>query len=378
VENGDKTALRELDAHESNLHHACRLACQLEAWPMAAKATHGLGVLYGSDGRLAQWESLLEQLTPLCVERTTQKSLPGREEFWRVVTGQGARLSQKNQRLFRAEKLQELCVQWDREKAKASLGKQPDELEVEDKESYRGLADSLYHLSSILREQGTPSIKVDEEAVALRERLGEKEPASAWAYEIGESYTEIPEIRELAQAERWLKRGLDLKREEDRVGRAKCLAQLGRIAWVRFNDARKSERPEPELRRYLNDARMYYQAALEHDPPEDYATLARHHEELGHISQAVGDFERALPHYREAIRYYDLCGNLQAASSARFNLGIDLRNAGRLAEARKLALTAREGFQRLGKSETEMLQRTNALLEHIDQKLHGKKGLPAH
>jgi tetratricopeptide (TPR) repeat protein len=240
------------------------------------------------------------------------------------------------------------------------------------------LADSLYHLSSILREQGTPSIKVDEEAVALRERLGEKEPASAWAYEIGESYTEIPEIRELAQAERWLKRGLDLKREEDRVGRAKCLAQLGRIAWVRFNDARKSERPEPELRRYLNDARMYYQAALEHDPPEDHATLARHHEELGHISQAVGDFERALPHYREAIRYYDLCGNLQAASAGRFNLGIDLRNAGRLAEARKLALMAREGFQRLGKSENEMLQRTNALLEHIDQKLHGKKGLPAH
>ncbi len=102
-------------------------------------------------------------------------------------------------------------MQWDREKVKTSLGKQPDELETADRESYRGLADSLYHLSSILREQGTPSIKVDEEAVALRERLGEKEPASTWAYEIGESYTEIPEIRELSQAERWLKRGLDLK-----------------------------------------------------------------------------------------------------------------------------------------------------------------------
>ncbi len=42
VENGDETALRELDAHESNLHHAGRLACHLELWPMAAKTTHGL------------------------------------------------------------------------------------------------------------------------------------------------------------------------------------------------------------------------------------------------------------------------------------------------------------------------------------------------
>ncbi len=378
AENGDKAALRDLDAHESNLHHACRLACQLESWAMAAKATQGLGVLYASDGRLAQWESLLEQLTPLCVERSTQKSLPGREELWRVVIGQGARLAKKNRRLVRAEKMQELCVQWDREKAKVSLEKQPDTLETEERDSYRGLADSLYHLSSILREQGTPSIKVDEEAVALRERLGEKESASAWAYEIGESYTEVPEIRELSQAERWLKRGLDLKKEEDRAGRAKCLAQLGRIAWVRFNEARKAERSEAELRRYLNDARMYYQAALEHDPPDDHAKLAQHHEELGHISQAVGDFERALPHYRDAIRYYDLGGNLEAASAARFNLGIDLRNAGRFAEARKVALAAREGFQRLGKSESEMLQRTNSLLENIEQKLHTKKGLPAH
>ncbi len=161
------------------------------------------------------------------------------------------------------------------------------------------------------------------------------------------------------------------------MGRAKFLAQLGRVAWVRFNEARRGERPEAELRRYLNDARMYYQAALEYDPPEDHAKLAEHHEELGHISQAVGDSERALPHYREAIRYHDLGGDQRAASQARFNLAIDLRNGGRLAEARKFALAAREGFQRLGKSESEMLQRTNSLLENIEQKLHAKKGLPA-
>jgi tetratricopeptide (TPR) repeat protein len=211
--------------------------------------------------------------------------------------------------------------------------------------------------------------------VALRERLGEKEPASAWAFEIGHSYTEAPEIRELSQAERWLKRGLELISEDDRPGKAKCLAQLGRVAWVRFNDARRGERPEAELRRYLHDARMYYQAALEYDPPDDFPKLAQHHEELGHISQAVGDFERAFPHYREAIRYHDLSEDPRSAGHTRFNLAIDLRNANRLAEARKYALAARESLERSGSSEHDIMRRIQMLLENIEQKLQAKRGL---
>jgi tetratricopeptide (TPR) repeat protein len=381
AEAGDAAALRELNTQESNLHHACRLACQLEWWSMAAKAARGLGVLYETGGRFAQWEALLEQLTPLCVERITQQSLPGREEFWRAVIGQGARLAHKNRKLTRAEKLQELCVRWDRQKAGSRDEKagSKDEMatlsEDDDRETQRSLAGSLYSLSTILREQGTPSVKVDEEAVALRERLGEKKPASAWAYEIGQSYTEAPEIRELSQAERWLKRGLELISEDDRPGKAKCLAQLGRVAWVRFNEARRGDRPEAELRRYLNDARMYYQAALEYDPPDDFPKLAQHHEELGHISQAVGDFERAFPHYREAIRYHDLSEDHRSSGHTRFNLAIDLRNANRLAEARKYALAARESLERSGSSEHDIMRRIKMLLESIEQKLQAKRGL---
>jgi hypothetical protein len=69
---------------------------------------------------------------------------------------------------------------------------------------------------------------------------------------------------------------------------------------------------------------------------------------------------------------------VRADSEAGFNVGIDLRNAGRPAEARKVALAAREGLQQLGTAESEMLQRTISLLENIEQKLHAKKGLPAH
>ena len=98
--------------------------------------------------------------------------------------------------------------------------------------------------------------------MTLRERLGEKKPASAWAYEIGQSYTEAPEIRELSQAERWLKRGLELISEDDRPGRAKCLAQLGRVAWVRFNEARRGDRPDAITRPFSDIARSVHLPAI--------------------------------------------------------------------------------------------------------------------
>jgi tetratricopeptide (TPR) repeat protein len=190
-----------------------------------------------------------------------------------------------------------------------------------------------------------------------------------WAFELGAIYTETPAVRNLAQAERWLKRSLDLIHDGDPGAKAECLAALGRVAWERFNEARKGNAPEPELRRHLSTARQYYQLALEHDLPADWGRLASHNQQLGHVSYSLGDIDRALPHYRESIRCDELQGNVFGAAQTRFNLAIALRDVDRLGEARKFARAAQRDLQALGAAAAGMNERCDKLVVNIEEKL---------
>jgi tetratricopeptide (TPR) repeat protein len=207
----------------------------------------------------------------------------------------------------------------------------------------------------------------------LRERLGEKQQASMWAFELGAAYTETPAVRNLAQAERWLKRSLELIRDDDPAAKAECLAALGRVAWERFNEARKANAPEAELRRHLSTARQYYQLALEHDLPGDWGKLAIHNQQLGHVSYSLGDIDRALPHYRESIRCDELHGNVFGAAQTRFNVAIALRDVDRLGEARKFARAAQQDLQTVGASAAPMMERCDKLIANIEDRLKVKR-----
>ena len=220
-----------------------------------------------------------------------------------------------------------------------------------------------------MRSQGLPEHNLDEEAVNVQERLGDKETASEWAFELGRQYTDDLSMRNLTQAERWLQRSLELKEEEDRLGRGACCAELGRVAWERFGEARKANRPQVELLRFLNDARQYYLRALENDPADDWAHLAAHNQELGHICFSLGDLGRALPYYRESIRYYQRAGNTPEVAQTQFTLALSLRDANRMAEARKFAQDAFANFKKIPDCDPEMLKRAERTLESIEQRI---------
>ena len=369
---GASKAVAELAAQEPNLRHACRLAGDQQWWDPVAGIAEGLGALYQADGRLGEWEEMVDGLRALCAGQGDQAK-PGRERLWRTITEQGVKISRQRDRLPRAEQLQRLCVDWDRRQAGPALevaSPQPDPVGAG---KVRTLAESLFHLSEILRDEGTPAVKVEEEAIELRERLGEKQQASMWAFELGAAYTETPAVRNLAQAERWLKRSLELIHDDEPAAKAECLAALGRVAWERFNEARKGNAPEAELRRHLGTARQYYQLALEHDLPGDWGKLAAHNQQLGHVSYSLGDIDRALPHYREAIRCDELHGNTFGAAQTRFNVAIALRDVDRLGEARKFARAAQQDLQSLGPSAAGLLERCNKLIANIEERLKAKR-----
>jgi tetratricopeptide (TPR) repeat protein len=372
VREGAAWAVGELASQEPNLRHACRLAGDEQWWEPAAGIADGLGALYEAAGRLGDWEMMVDQLSSLCADGPAAPAKPGRERLWRTITEQNVKIARQRERLPWAEQLQRLCVDWDRRQAEPLLDA-PETPDPAGAGKVRTLAESLFHLSGILREEGTPAITVEEEAIQLRERLGEKQQASMWAFELGEIYTDTPSVRNLPQAERWLKRSLELTRDDDPAGKAECLAALGRVAWERFNEARRSNAPETELRRHLTTARQYYQLALEHDLPSDWGKLASHNQQLGHVSYALGDIDRALPHYRESIRCDELHGNTFGAAQTRFNLAIALRDVDRLAEARKFARAALEEFQTLGSPAKGFLERCEKLLAIIEERLMAKR-----
>jgi tetratricopeptide (TPR) repeat protein len=366
---GSAKAVAELAAQESNLRHACRLAGEQQWWEPTAGIAGGLGALYESDGRLGEWEEMVDGLCGLCTDGQGEQAKAGRERLWRTITEQGVKISRQRERLPRAERLQRLCVEWDRRQAEPALDAAHNEPDAARAGKVRTLAESLFHLSEILREEGTPAVKVEEEAIELRERLGERQQASMWAFELGAIYTETPAVRNLAQAERWLKRSLELIHDDDPAGKAECLAALGRVAWERFNEARKGNAPEPELRRHLTTARQYYQLALEHDKPGDWGKLASHNQQLGHVSYSLGDIDRALPHYRESIRCDELQGNVFGAAQTRFNLAIALRDVDRLGEARKFARAAQRDLHALGGHAAGMRERCDKLVVNIEERL---------
>jgi tetratricopeptide (TPR) repeat protein len=370
---GSRQAVSELAAQEPNLRHACRLAGEQQWWDPAAGITEGLGALYEADGRLGEWEEMVDGLQAVCADGKGHQAKAGRERLWRTITEQGVKISRLRERLPRAEQLQRLCVEWDRRQAEAQLDAAAEEGDPAGAAKVRTLAESLFHLSEILREEGTPAVKIEEEAIALRERLGEKQQASMWAFELGAVYTETPSVRDLAQAERWLKRSLELIHDDEPAAQADCLAALGRVGWERFNEARKANAAEGELRRHLTTARQYYQLALEHDLPGDWAKLATHNQQLGHVSYSLGDIDRALPHYRESIRCDELHGNTFGAAQTRFNVAIALRDVDRLGEARKLARAAQQDFQTLGPSAKGMLDRCDKLVANIEERLKVKR-----
>ncbi len=144
--------------------------------------------------------------------------------------------------------------------------------------------------------------------------------------------------------------------------RGKGLGLLGSIAFERFKDARNRGNGI----RHLNEAVDFYSQALELFQPDAVAELAVTHNQLGAIYLNAGDVDRALPNFREAIRYQEQQDNVYGASVTRFNVALALAQSGRPQDALEYARTALRGFKSYGESAAKMIQRTRQLIEMIE------------
>ncbi|HEX9370719.1 MAG TPA: tetratricopeptide repeat protein [Roseiflexaceae bacterium] len=371
-EGGNRDVIGALEAEEANLLHARRLARANGWWNVVINAMQGLRQLYDHTGRRAAWAKLVGEIVPDFVAPATGGPLPGREEQWSLVADYRVRLAREARRWDEAERLQPTGVDWNRQRAAPALAIPPEQLDAGQRNAIRSLAVSLHALGQIHRELGQAEcVPAYEEALELVERIGGRAVAAACAFNLGHVYMDIPTIRNLAQAERWYRRSLELHDERDRLGRSKCMDELGLVAYERFKEARAADRPEDELLRHINDALCSCHEALDLLPPNAVNDLAVVHNQLGNIYNDVGDLDRVLPHYRESIRHEEMQGNLYGAAQTRFNVALALANAGRHHEALLYAEAALRNYATYGDGAAAEVQETQGLIAEIERAMRG-------
>ncbi|MFP5286466.1 MAG: tetratricopeptide repeat protein [Thermoanaerobaculia bacterium] len=204
-----------------------------------------------------------------------------------------------------------------------------------------------------------------EESLELSERIGERAGAATCAFNLGTAFKDLPALRDLDQAEGWYRRSLELYEEHERHDRGQCVGQLGSVAHERFLDARTAKRPKEELLRHLNEAVKRYHEALDLLPADAVNDLAVSHNQLGLIYRSAGDLDRAVQHYREAIRYDEAQGDLYGAALARFNVALALLDAKRRVDALEYAEAALRGFEPYGAGAAQDIEDTRRLIAAI-------------
>ncbi|HUT89275.1 MAG TPA: CHAT domain-containing protein, partial [Thermoguttaceae bacterium] len=355
---GNRDVISALTAEEANLLHARRLARSHGWWYGVASAMQGLHQLYDHTGRRAEWARLMEEITPDFVDPATDGPLPGREEDWSVVTQYRVRLEERRQ-WAEAERLQRRLVDWTREQADEAVRQAADRLAGADKmaavpaeasetlalrdclrqvvedltdderNSILTLGASLHEMGEIQRERQEPAcVDAYGESLDVSETIGERSVAATCAFNLGHAYKDLPEIRDLDEAERWYRRSLELRPEGDRLGRARSSGQLGGVALDRFKEAHLAGRGEEELLKHLNAALQSYHQVLELLPQNAVNDLAVTHSGLGGVYGCAGDMDLALRHFRESIRYEELQGNVYGAARTRFNVAAALAQSG--------------------------------------------------
>ncbi len=370
---GNRDVVALLKAEESNLLHARRLAQQHGWYDAIISTMQGLQSLYDHTGRRAEWRRLVDEIIPTFVDPASDGPLLGREEEWSLVTEYRVLLLEEERQWAAAARLQALRTDYDRQQAAPLLALPPAQLDASQRNTLRTLAASLHELGQIQREQGAAECVAHyQESYELSLRIGEQAGAATCALNMGHAYTgDLPTLRDLAQAEAWYRRSLELCSEQDCLGRASAQDQLGFVAYARFQEARQAGQPLDLLTEHLNAALHACQHALAMLPPDAVDARAITHNMLGVIYKNAGQTEQAIAHYRESIRYKEQVGDLYAAAGTRYNVARAYAQAGRYDDALLFARAALRNFEDFGPPAADRVARARELIEEIEEQMQG-------
>jgi tetratricopeptide (TPR) repeat protein len=357
-----------LGAEEANLRHALSLARAGRLWRAAAMCLQGLRVLYERTGRDGEWARLVAAVTPDFIDPATGGPLPGRDDYWTIITSYRVRIAWQGRDWAAATRLQTALIAWARDRAAAALAAPAASLTPVQRNKIRSLAVSLEDLGQILRYQDDPGcLPYYREALGLYERIGGSREEAELAINLTNTYLQVPRLRDLDQAEHWSQHSLSLRAGTDHLGRAKSLELIGGVALGRFNDAQAAGEAEPVLLEHLNAALSYYQQALSLTPVGDHEARAVRENQLGIIYDRAGDTRQALRHYQQSLQHKEARGDIYGAGGTRYNIAALLASTGRTGDALLYARAALNNFQQAGPGTVGHAAEAERLIAALEQ-----------
>jgi tetratricopeptide (TPR) repeat protein len=366
---GHHQVVAALGVEEANLLHARTLARRYDRWRDVMGCMQGLRDLYAHTGRRAHWSRLVDDLVPDLVDPDTGGPLPGREDHWSVFTGYRVDLAYEAREWTTAQRLQTARVTWNRDRAADALATHPDRYSGDNRHRIRNLAVSLETLGHVQREERLPDcVATYQEAVDLYRRINARTEESTTAFNLGHAHLNVPQLRDLDQAEHWYRRALDLTAEHDDVRRARRVAQLGDVARERFLDAHRAGASTDVLVRHLNDATDAYHQSFDLTPIDQVIDRAITHNQLGVVYAYGGRLDTALHHYRQAIRTYEDAGDRYHAGQVRYNVARALAAAGQPDQALLYAHAALRDYEPYGASAAADVDDTRKLIAAIERR----------
>jgi tetratricopeptide (TPR) repeat protein len=373
--NGSHEHLSAVMLDEDNLLAAWRIARARGLWRAFFGVMQGLSILYGPTGRGTAWRRLVNDAVVEFIDPSTDGPLSGREEYWSLVTDYRVRVAAEDRNLVEAERLQRIRVDGDRQRTQLALATAPDQRDTNQRHAISELASSIRMLGEIELRQGSPTCAAAfREALDLCSAIDHTAAQAVCAYSLGVAYQQIPDLRNLGEAERWYRKGLDLRAPDDGFGRGQCVAQLGQVAYERFLDLLTAKRPGEERAPHLAEAWRLYEQALDMMPATAVIQRGNINNQLGLIYDHVGDIDRALHNYRQGIQYHDKAGDIIGAGRCRHNVAIALAGGGRLTDARVYAEAALANFQTFGDRAANEIQMVEGLIAKIDRTIAEKGG----
>ena len=364
-----------LFAEEANLLRARSLARSNGWWDAMIHCMQGLRKLYGHVGRTLDWSRLVEEIVPDFMNPLTQLPVSGRESNWGRVMEYRIQAARKARQWDEAEKLLNVDVNWNRNRASSVLAKPQETWEWPEKNAVRNLAASLQRLAGFQQDRGSANcVEGYQEALSLAERIQDSQLAAGCILDLGHAYKNLPGIQNLDLAEQMYRRSLELRIEEDWLGKGRCLGELGTIAYLRLINAKSMNATLALLHVHLWNAQDYFEQALAMFPASALPELATFHHKFGNLYVAMGQTDAALHHYSKSIHYKEAMHNRFEAGHTRRNAAMALGQAGRFATAREWAECAKRDYEACRNADHELAE-TVKLLQQIESDLRATSPL---
>ena len=370
VQRGDHTIIPVIAAEEENLLHALRIA-RSRGWKHAVVETmQGLRGLYAYAGRTAEWERLVKEIVPEFVDPETDGPLTGWEEQWSIVTEYRVRLATAERAYEEAERLQRMCVAWDRQRSTHLIEKHESSLDDEQRNILRMLAVSLEMLGDIQRfKNESGCLSSYEEALSIYNQIKDRVAEGNAAHSLGKAHHHLPEIQDLDQAEHWYGMSIQLLEKTDLLGESRAWNSLGEVSHQKFLNDRNANEPKADLIRRLNESLRFYRKALSLLPSSEVGLLATINQNLGLLYGEALEYDLALSHYNRSIQLFEKGGNRFEAARARYNSAVSLAHSkDHLPVALEYAKSALQNYDIL-ESRGTAAQKANRLLEEIERRI---------